>query len=138
MRRGGYILLIAAVGILIFASYLGQIILRGGAFGFSGSNQTVDYLWMSLATILGVLASVLVTGLRSMPQDQRVRFGQLMDILLRPGCLIAICVSPIVFYGALIAANAAMGGLFTLLASFQNGFFWEQILRNQSRAATSA
>lgn len=81
-----------------------------------------------LATVIGVLASVLVTGPKLLPQDQRVHLSQMKDILLRPGCMIALCVSPVVFYGALISANANASGLFALLAAFQNGFFWEQIL----------
>lgn len=137
MRWHRVIFLIGALAVLVLASYIGQVILRGGAFGFGSSMKAIDYIWMSLATILGVLASVLVTGLRSLPQDERVHLRQLADIMLRPGCLIALCVSPIVFYGVLIAANATASGLFALLASFQNGFFWEQILRNQGRTVAS-
>lgn len=137
MRWQGFAVLIVALCILVVTSYLGDLILRGGAFGFGKAIQGSDYIWMSIATVVGVLASVLVTGLRSLPQDERVRLTQLADIMLRPGCIVALCVSPIVFYGALIAANTQVSGLFALLASFQNGFFWEQILRNQSRTVTS-
>jgi len=138
MRGRRWMYLFLAIGFLVIASYLGQILMKGGVFGFSNSLTTVDYIWMSLSTILGVLASVTVTGLRALPQDQRVQLEQIKDILLRPGCLIALCVSPVVFYGALISANAQVNGLFALLASFQNGFFWEQILRNQSRTIGSS
>lgn len=138
MRARRWMYLLLAIGFLVFASYLGQIILKGGAFGFGNALTTVDYIWMSLTTILGVVASVLVTGLRALPQDKRVQPEQIKEILLRPGCLIALCVSPVVFYGALISANAQVNGLLALLASFQNGFFWEQILRNQSSTVSSS
>lgn len=133
MRWIGFAFLIVGLAVVVLASYVGEQIMRGGAFGFETAGQATNYVWMSFATILGVLASVLVTGLRSLPQDKRVHFNQLVDILFRPGSIIALCVSPIVFYGALVAANTQVEGLFALLASFQNGFFWEQILRNQSR-----
>ena len=123
---------------MVGASYIGETFERGRSFGFGASLNASDYLWMAIATILGVLASVLVTGLRLLPQDQRVHIDQIKDIVLRPGCMIALCVSPVVFYGALISANAQISGLFALLASFQNGFFWEQILRTQSRTFSQA
>ena len=133
-----WVLLVAALVFLLLVTWTGEAILRGIGFGFGDSLKTLDYLWIAIATIIGVFASVMVSGLRQLPQDKRVRFEQLVDIFLRPGCLIALCVSPVVFYGVILSTAAHTGGAAALLAAFQNGFFWEQVLRTQSKAVGQA
>jgi hypothetical protein len=93
---------------------------------------------MTIATIFGVVSSILVSGLRQLAPDARVRFRQILDLLIRPGPLIAFCVSPVVIYGVLIAANEDDFGFLSVLAAFQNGFFWEQVLKGQSPTKQSA
>jgi hypothetical protein len=129
------VVLLVGIGIVVTVSYLGTLVLRGSAFGFSNAAGKADYLAMAAATIVGVIAGTLVSGLQQLPADQRVSFAQLLDMLLRPNMLIALCVSPVVFYVVLVAVNNQDTGLLSMLAAFQNGFFWEQVLKRQRSSA---
>jgi hypothetical protein len=48
--------------------------------------------------------------------------------MLYPQTFIALCVSPVVFFGALLALGGKDLGPAAYLAAFQNGFFWQRIL----------
>lgn len=107
------------------------MLIRGASFGFAAETAKGDYLGIAVATIVGVIAGTLIGGLRQLPPTERVSVSKLLDILLRPQMFIAFCVSPVVLYGVLAAANSSETGVLTILAAFQNGFFWEQVLKRQ-------
>jgi hypothetical protein len=127
-------LIFICIGIvaLIAICYLGSTLIRGASFGFNNLLTSSDYFIMACTTLAGVVASVLVSGLKQLPQDQRIAVGSLVDMLGRPGALVAFVVSPIAIYGTLAAIGAQEVGLASYLAAFQNGFFWEQVLKQRS------
>jgi hypothetical protein len=129
------VILLIGIVIVVAVSYVGTIVLHGSAFGFSNAAGRPDYLTMAVATIVGVVAGTLVSGLQQLPADKRVSLTNLVDMMLRPSMLIAFCVSPVVFYVVLVAVNNQETGLLSTLAAFQNGFFWEQVLKRQRGAA---
>src|ERR1700738_1748933 len=96
---------VGSVSLVFIVCYVGWLLLHGFAFGFAASVPTGAYLYMAISTILGVVSSILVTGFRALPPTGRVKLEQIGDMLMRPGALIALCVSPIVFYTALIATD---------------------------------
>src|SRR5258708_33946784 len=99
------LVLAAGVGIVVTVSYFGTLVLAGSAFGFSNAAGKADYIAVAVATIVGVIAGTLVGGLQQLPADQRVSSAQIFDMVLRPNMLIALCVSPVVFYVVLVAVN---------------------------------
>jgi hypothetical protein len=125
-----YVFLGLSITFVFGVCYLGWLLLRFVGFGFSPNYSTVEFVYMAIATILGVIASILVSGFRQLDPKSRVKLQQVFDMLLRPGGLIALCVSPVVFYGVLIAAQGQDTGALSMLAAFQNGFFWEQVLKH--------
>jgi hypothetical protein len=125
-------LFVLSLTLLVVVCYFGSAVISDRGFGFEDQRPTIEYIYTAGATLSGILSSVLVTGLRRLPSDQRVRFSTFLDLLTRPNSLIALLVSPVVYYAALVASNSqGIGGL-GFLAAFQNGFFWEQILRTRT------
>jgi hypothetical protein len=129
LKRGVFAL--AAVVAVLLLSYLGGMILRGSPFSFAGETRDRGDLWIAAATMAGVVVGSLVSGLRQLPPRARVTVAQLLDLLLRPGMFIALCVSPVVLYGVLVVVNSEETGFLSMLAAFQNGFFWEQVLKGR-------
>lgn len=103
----------------------------GGAIAGSMSAGTSDlfslYLPLFVAMVLGMGAKVLVDLLDSW--DKGLAWAH-----LRNG-VVAILVSPIVFLGMLSAGQFSVGAqTFIVLAllAFQNGFFWQTVLKRES------
>ena len=86
-----------------------------------------------LATVGGVLASACVASLRAMAPDEPVEGKLFLRNLLFPKTFIAMVGSPIVFFSVVAANDAQVLNLVSLLAAFQNGFFWEQIVAGPAR-----
>lgn len=122
---------VVAVAIGISISYAGTAFIQGASFGFSDRDLVGGSL-LGLITISGVMASVLVSGLRQLPQRRRVALSTLTDMVLRPSALVAIACSPLPFFVTLALADIHSIGAASLLAAFQNGFFWEQIVKSSS------
>jgi hypothetical protein len=127
-----WILAALTATLVITVSFFGEMLLSGSGFGFGGSRIYSGRFWVTgIATIIGVVSSIVVSALRQLPQDQRVSVPALADYMLRPNSFVALCISPVVFYGVLVAAGEQQTDTLSWLAAFQNGFFWEQVLKAQ-------
>jgi hypothetical protein len=131
------VLLGLSVALLLFLSLVGAALVHYGSsfsFGFDEARapataNVVGSAWqIGGLTLLGVLASLAVNTLRAQNPDTPVNFRALFRAMLYPQTFVAICVSPIVFFGALIAFQGKELGPPLFLAAFQNGFFWQRIL----------
>ena len=105
-------------------------------FGFNTSQASaaggINPAWpVGGLTIVGVLASLAVNVLRAQDPNKTVDFPAFLKAMLYPQTFIAICVSPVVFFGALLALDGKDLGPAVYLAAFQNGFFWQRILDKQ-------
>lgn len=132
------LLLLLSIALLIFISIAGASLLTGNllsGFGFNpaeatqGRGQGINPGWpLGGLTIAGVLASLAVNVLRAQNPDTVVDFHAFLRGMLYPQTFIAICVSPVVFFGAMLALEGKDLGPSVYLAAFQNGFFWQRIL----------
>jgi hypothetical protein len=131
------LILIVSIALLVLASMVGTSVLLAGRlpnFGFNASSDSVAVGALSPAwpigglTILGVVASLAVNILRAQRQDVPLDFKAFFRAMLYPQTFIAFCVSPVVFFGALLALGGKDLGPSVYLAAFQNGFFWQRIL----------
>lgn len=129
--------LLMSIGLVVLVSLAGTAsILSGGVqnFGFNVPSNSIspganNPAWMiGGLTILGVLASLAVNALRAQKQDSPLDFRAFFQALLYPQTFIALCVSPVVFFGALLSLDGKDIGPSACLAAFQNGFFWQRIL----------
>ena len=79
-------------------------------------------------TLLGILASLVVSALRSQKPNSPLNVRAVGMSILYPQTFIAICVGPVVFFGALLALEGKDLGPAGYLSAFQNGFFWQRVL----------
>ncbi len=138
MRFGIRLLwLVLSVAIVLFISFVGASALLTGDltnFGFNTESgvptkSAVNPAWLlGSLTVAGVVASLAVNVLRAQRQDEPVRIRNFLNGMLYPQTFIALCVSPAVFFGVLIALDGRDLGAPVFLAAFQNGFFWQRVL----------
>jgi hypothetical protein len=125
------VLMIAASGLsfagVMFLAFFLNIQSQG--VGFLGSQfPWYSYVLTCLAMLLGIYFAGLYRNLAG-------RRGQIS--ILKEAALVlsavtfwrAVCVSPLVFAGIYTAAGGLPGDLPSLLLAFQNGFFWENVLK---------
>jgi len=126
------ILLVSSIGVVIFTSLVGAALVTNDIQNFNFNVQSVgtsNQAWaIGGLTILGVMVSIAVDGLRAQKQDAPLNFRAFFQSILYPQTFIALCVSPVVFFGALLTLDGKDIGPSVWLASFQNGFFWQRIL----------
>jgi hypothetical protein len=133
------VLLLLSIAVLLFVCLVGSGTLSGSlsSFGFNpvGGAQagttanSNNPAWpLGGLTIAGVLASLAVNVLRAQNQNAVIDYRAFFSGMLYPQTFIAICVSPVVFFGAMLALNGNDLGPSVYLAAFQNGFFWQRIL----------
>ncbi len=123
------LLSLAVVGFVI-VNVLG-VTLYTSPLGFSFNTESTNLeavLPLGGSMLIGVVASSLVAALKQMPQNRPVHFSKLIPVVLRPNTFIALLVSPVVFYGIVVALGDGSIGPLLYLASFQNGFFWQTAL----------
>ena len=126
------ILFFASIAVLLFVSSIGSATIGVSGFGFSGQTA-IDPAWpIGGLTILGVVASIVVSALRKQRQNDPLDFRAFLRSLLVPQTFIAFCISPVVFFGALLALSGKDLGPSMYLAAFQNGFFWQRVLDAKS------
>jgi hypothetical protein len=134
------LVLFLSILFLLFVCLVGSGSLLSGSlsnFGFNTSQASVGSGGINPAwpvgglTIVGVLASLAVNVLRAQDPNKTVDFAAFLKSMLYPQTFIAICVSPVVFFGALLALDGKDLGPAVYLAAFQNGFFWQRILDKQ-------
>jgi hypothetical protein len=117
--------------IVFFISWIGNNILHSSAFGFGeGSQSSQTYLVIAAMTIFGVILSIIVSALKNMVPNQPIDINRLMHNIFVPQSMIALCVSPLVFYTFLVALGSTEPTFLTFFAALQNGFFWQQILKS--------
>ena len=83
-------------------------------------------------TILGIAASLAVSTLRAARPNEPLDFKAFGRSLLYPQTFIALCLSPVVLFGAMIALDGKELGPALYLAAFQNGFFWQRVLDSKA------
>jgi hypothetical protein len=133
--------LLLSIAAMLFLSLVGASVVSGGllGFGFSpdapGKSSAYAGWLVGGLTMVGVLASLAVNSLRAQPQDQPLDFSGFFRAMLYPQTFISLCVSPVVFFGALIALDGKELGPAVYLAAFQNGFFWQRILDTKKNEA---
>lgn len=121
----------AAVLFVFLASWAGERALHSSSFGFGESApSTQAYIAVAVMTILGVTLSIIVSALKSMAPNLPVAANQLIAKIFVPQSMIALCVSPLVFYSFLVAVGSAEPTFLTYFAALQNGFFWQQVLKS--------
>jgi hypothetical protein len=117
--------------IVFFVSWVGNNILHSGVFGFGQDSQSSQtYLFVAAMTIFGVILSITVSALKSMVQSEPINLSRLRQNIFVPQSMIALCVSPLVFYTFLVALGSTEPTFLTFFAALQNGFFWQQILKS--------
>jgi hypothetical protein len=102
------LMLLASIGVVFLVSRIGSNTSQPVDFGFSpptgsGAATAVDPTWsIGGLTIFGVMASLAVSALRAQPQNAPLNFGAFFGAPLYPQTFIALCVSPVVFFTALL------------------------------------
>jgi hypothetical protein len=132
------LLLLLSIALLLFISLVGSsALLPGGLsnFGFNTlgaspqAGNGINPAWpLGSLTIGGVFASLAVNVLRAQDPNAPVNFRTFFSGMLYPQTFIALCVSPVVFFGAMLALAGKDLGPSVYLAAFQNGFFWQRVL----------
>jgi hypothetical protein len=121
---------VGCIIIVFCVSWIGNNILHSGVFGFGeGSQSSQTYLVVAAMTVFGVILSIIVSALKNMVPNQPVDMNRLTQNILVPQSMIALCVSPLVFYTFLVALGSTEPTFLTFFAAMQNGFFWQQILK---------
>ena len=125
-------ILLVCIIMVFIVSWIGNNILHSSGFGFgeSGSPGSQTYLAIAAMTIFGVILSIVVSALKNMAPNQPVDINRLRQNILVPQSMIALCVSPLVFYSFLVALGSTEPTFLTFFAALQNGFFWQQILKS--------
>jgi hypothetical protein len=105
------LMLLFATGLMLFVSLVGSSSVLFGHFsGFNfdipsaaaGSTSVNPGWWVGVLTGFGVLASLAVSVLRAQDQNSPLDMRAFFRGMLYPQTFVALCVSPVVLFGALL------------------------------------
>lgn len=120
--------------IFIVSAYFLDLLLPGDPLlGYDEAEKPESSFawWLGLATIVGILSNGVVAALRQMPANRPVQLVNLGNSLLFPGTLIAMFISPLVFFVTLEGLQGQPDTMLAVLAAYQNGFFWDSVLKSR-------
>jgi hypothetical protein len=136
---------IFGIAFLVVASYVAQryLVTRQAHVDFftAAPGVNVDgtqFTLLILTMFTGVIAGYLYEKAKQSTTDHVDILRLLRGMPASPRFIMALVISPIVFHGVLITINAATLTLADYLLAFQNGFFWETIIRGMSRPMTQS
>jgi hypothetical protein len=117
---------LAFLGFMFLAFFLN---IQSEGVGFNGSQfPWTSYALTCLAMVIGIYFASLYRNLAG--RDGQVNILQESLLALTAATFWrAICVSPLVFMALYKASGDVPGDLPSLLLAFQNGFFWENVLK---------
>jgi hypothetical protein len=120
------VLTTAFIGI-IFVTYF--LAIQRSGLGFSGSEfPWPEFIATCVAMFLGIFFGTLYRRL-SIAAPTISIIEEVRSVFDTAAFWKAVCVAPLVFLALYAVAKGTPGDLPSLLLAFQNGFFWENILK---------
>jgi hypothetical protein len=130
------VVIIAAAGLIVYQ--VGLPLPTDSIFGFGGNSedQRSFQLWRTLllyfVTLCGIWGRILQMRLSAAGKGPISMRYELIGSFSEPNLWIAVLVSPIIFVATYKAAAQNPDTVLALVLAFQNGFFWQTILKRQS------
>lgn len=102
--------------------------------GFTGSTALWSgYVLICSAMLLGIFFGSLYRNLSTLEGSINI-ISEVVKVFKSPGFWRAICVAPLVFMALYATTTGIPGDLPSVLLAFQNGFFWENVLKKAGAA----
>jgi hypothetical protein len=120
---------LAFLGLMFLAFFLN---IQSQGVGFNGSQfPWLSYALTCIAMVVGIYFASLYRNLTA--RDGQISIVKELSLAFTAANFWrAICVSPLVFLALYKAAGDVPGDLPSLLLAFQNGFFWENVLKKST------
>lgn len=127
-------LLIAGALVLIGTLWAYDIAGEGGdIFGFNPlAHPNTHGITVGVAMFFGIISNSIWTHVAELPKNEPVSIGRVLKSALRSASLVrSALVSPIVFMAVYALVKSEPDAIVAHLLAYQNGFFWESVLRKQ-------
>ncbi|MFA1674861.1 hypothetical protein ACDY97_19380 [Rhizobium mongolense] len=116
--------------LLIFATYLWGLPSFG--LGFDGATfPWIQFFITAIAMLTGIFFGSLYRRLSGIQTDNVIISREIRSVVDSVSFWRAICVAPLVFLAIYTAVGGMPGDIPSVLLAFQNGFFWENVLKKQ-------
>lgn len=124
------VLILAFVSLIFLAFF---VVMQRNGLGFSGAQfPWLQFVLTCFCMITGIFFGTLYRRLSAFDPNMEMRIhvgAEIKAVFQTVAFWRAVCVAPLVFMAIYTAANGIPGDLPSLLLAFQNGFFWENILK---------
>jgi hypothetical protein len=116
------------------AVYLTFVQGNPGLFGFEGGAlpDVLPTIGLAVVMALGIFFGSMFRRMGTTDRQVQV-FKEAREVIQSSSFIAALCVAPLVFFGAFVTVRGSPGDPASYLLAFQNGFFCESIFRRMFR-----